>query len=114
MLATEIAKSGGNCKLVVLSACDTGKVSIRQRMEPDGLVRSFLALGAETVIASQWQLDDEASRITMSGFYSEIREGKSAKEALAYGKKVCKEHFGHPYYWAPLAAFGGYRKRIEK
>ena len=114
LLATEIARCGGKCKLVVLSACDTGKVSTRHRMEPDGLVRSFLALGAETVIASQWQLDDKASRITMSGIYSELMKGKSARSALTHGKKICKEQMSHPYYWAPLAAFGGYKKRIEK
>jgi CHAT domain-containing protein len=114
LLATEIARSGGNCKMVVLSACDTGRMSLRQKMEPDGLVRSFLALGAETVVASQWPLDDAASRTTMAGLYAELAQRSDAKVALSTGKRICREQFEHPYFWSPLTIYGGYRKRIQK
>jgi len=57
--ATEIARSGARCRFAFLSACETGRVSSGMRLEPDGVVRAFLACSAQAVIASLWPLDDE-------------------------------------------------------
>jgi tetratricopeptide (TPR) repeat protein len=113
LLATEIAKSPASIGQVTLSACDTGRVSTTVRSEPDGLVRSFQAAGASSVIASQWPLDDLAASITMRTYYRELAAGRTVMEALALARSACQKQFRHPYYWAPLTIFGGYRRQDD-
>ena len=111
LLAAEIAKMGARVGLVFLNACDTGRVSLRVRWEPDGMVRSFLALGAQSVVASLWPLDDSAASATVGTFYDRLVLGECVSTSLGYARAHIRETFEHPYYWAPLTNFGGYGRR---
>lgn len=111
LLAAEIASSKASVGQVTLSACDTGRVSLRVRSEPDGLVRSFQATGAQSVIASQWPLDDAAAALTMRTYYKELASGSDVRGAMTKARSACRVEFPHPYYWAPLTIFGGYHRR---
>ncbi len=107
--AIEIARSGLSASHVVLSACDTGSLSLMNRHEPQGMVRAFLARGAECALASLWTLDDEASAELMEAYYSHICVGENCVVAIHRARIHLRKHRPHPYFWAAMTLFGGYR-----
>lgn len=109
VFAAEIARSRIRTRLAVLSACDTGSLSTLNRLEPEGLVRAFLARGAEAAVASLWALDDETAAKFARPFYELLSCGQFIGIAISEARVRMKEEFAHPYFWAPMALFGGYR-----
>jgi len=98
--------------LVTLSACETG---VGRTMTGEGLVAlpaAFLHAGAPRVIASLWNVDDEATRILMEEFYRlwNPKRGKrkiSAATALKGAQEaVRKRGYDHPGYWAGWVLWG--------
>jgi tetratricopeptide (TPR) repeat protein len=114
LLGIEVARSGGSARLVTLSACDTGRVSLRLKTEPDGLVRAFLALGADAVVASLWPFDDEGARRMMEAYYESVSEGMDIRQALSKARQSVRAWREHPYYWASLSLFGGCGRKCRK
>jgi CHAT domain-containing protein len=79
-----------SAKLVVLSACETGRGEITGGDELLGLNRIVLASGAKAVIASLWKVNDFSTTIFMEEFYSNILKGKSLAEALKNAQlRIC-------------------------
>ncbi len=107
--AYEIARSNLGVNLATLSACETGAISVATRSEPDGLARAFIARGAQSVIASQWPLDDEAAFVQFNSLYESLVAGRSVREALSVAKDTAKQWREHPYFWGPLGLYAGYR-----
>jgi CHAT domain-containing protein/predicted negative regulator of RcsB-dependent stress response len=101
-----------NADLVVLSACDTG---IGQEMKGEGLLslsNAFLQVGAETVIASHWKVEDEATSRLMKDFYRILAEQNvSSSEAIRRARIAMYEdpNYSFPYYWASFTPHGDYR-----
>jgi tetratricopeptide (TPR) repeat protein len=60
-----------NAGLVTLSACDTA-LGISSPSELLGLARSFLRVGANSVLAALWKVDDAATQRFMMDFYAEL------------------------------------------
>ena len=106
----EIARSRLNVRLATLSACETGSLSIASRSEPDGLARAFLARGAQSVVASQWPLDDESAYRQFNLFFDALIAGYPITKALHGARLACREWRDHPYYWGALALYAGYEK----
>lgn len=109
LYAAEIARSGLRTRLACLSACETGMLSLATREEPDGLVRAFLARGAEAVLASLWPLDDEAASRFFATFYAGLTPGRDLADAVTEARRTVRAWRTHPYFWASLSLFGGYR-----
>ena len=68
-------------ELAVLSACQTGMGDI----EADGvagLQRGLKKAGVQTLMMSLWDVNDEATRILMTSFYSGLLAGKTKQQAL--------------------------------
>lgn len=61
--------------LVVLSACQTGLGEITGD-GVFGLQRGFKKAGAQTLMMSLWKVDDKATQLLMSRFYSNLITGK--------------------------------------
>ena len=58
-------------QLVVLSQCD----SFKGKLTTDGVIgitRAFMAAGALTLVASQWKLNDVATKVLMERFYERL------------------------------------------
>jgi CHAT domain-containing protein len=95
-------------RLVVLSACETGVGDTAPGDGVHGLRRAFVLAGAETVVMSLWQVDDEATRALMSGFYRHLHDGLGRTEALrrVQLETLNSDRYRHPYYWASFLPAG--------
>lgn len=106
--------------IVVLSACNTalGEVTTEGVW---GLQRAFKQAGAQTIVMSLWQVDDEATAVFMQYFYEALLKGRQTlakavsideeiaehifnypHDALATAQRRMRQHpkYSAPYYWA--------------
>jgi CHAT domain-containing protein len=102
--------------LVVLSACRTQLGTQSKGDDVVGLNRAFIYAGASSVIASLWTVDDEATSLLMTAFYSHLKQGMSKAAALQAAQAATRKKYAHPYYWASFVLTGdsgkGSRKRL--
>ena len=94
--------------LVVLSACQTGMGDISSD-GVFGLQRGFKKAGANSILMSLWNVDDEATQILMTEFYRNYLSGKSKQESLLKAQKILRETpgFEDPEYWAAFILLDG-------
>ena len=81
LLADEVYDLRLDADLVVLSACRTALGPV----EGDGVIgfaRAFLAAGARSVVATQWDVSDRVSYEVMREFYARRAQGASKSRAL--------------------------------
>ena len=109
----EVFGLGLSGSLVVLSACETGLSSGALADVPSGdewvgLVRAFLQAGAAGVVASLWQVDDEATEALMVSFYRQLAAGAASVDALAEAQRMMIRDpaMAHPYQWAAFVLTG--------
>jgi CHAT domain-containing protein len=98
-------------KLVVLSACETGFERYDKSEGAIGIARTFLALGAPVVVASQWKVDSEPTKDLMIAFHRNRKEkGMPSAESLrrAQLEVLSRDETRAPFYWAAFSLFGGY------
>jgi CHAT domain-containing protein len=98
-------------KLVVLSACETAFEQYNRSEGSIGIARTFLALGAPLVVASQWKVESETTRDLMVAFHRDRRQkGMSSAAALraAQLEIMGKAETAAPFYWAAFSLYGGY------
>ena len=70
------------CRLVMLSACETGLLSTQLTDEYVGLASGFLCAGSPSVVSSLWCVDDFATAILAIRFYQEFTPETSVAKAL--------------------------------
>jgi CHAT domain-containing protein len=92
--------------LVVLSACQTNLGELSQGDEVIGLNRALIYAGTPTVVASLWQVDDEATSVLMQWLYTHLKEGMGKAEALRQAQIDVRKDFPHPYFWAAFVLMG--------
>lgn len=98
-------------KLVVLSACETGFERYDKSEGAIGAARTFLALGAPIVVASQWKVDSEPTKDLMIAFHRNRREkrlGSAESLRRAQLEILSNARTQAPFYWAAFSLFGGY------
>lgn len=91
--------------VAVISACESGALGNQGGGEPLGLVRAFLAAGTSQVVASQWQIDDNAALVLTSAFHENLSRA-SPIDALFAAQRTTARKFPHPYFWAPMQLYG--------
>ena len=98
--------------LVVLSACQT---ALGQEIKGEGLVgltRGFMYAGAQRVMASLWQVDDQATAELMKRFYhGMLKENLRPAPALRAAQiEMSKSpRWSSPYYWAGFIIQGEWK-----
>lgn len=92
--------------LVTLSACETGLGKIAGGDDVVGLTRGFLYAGASDIVASLWQVDDEATGLLMTSFYDALRKGAGKREALRRAQLGVLRSNPHPFFWAAFQLTG--------
>jgi hypothetical protein len=95
----------------VLSACATGLGDVAGGEGVFGLQRAFHQAGARTVVASLWQVDDEAARQVLTRFYENLwRKGLGPLAALRQAQlahlREGPADSSHPRYWAAWVLSG--------
>ncbi|MCG8423928.1 MAG: CHAT domain-containing protein [Proteobacteria bacterium] len=95
-------------KLVVLSACETGVGAVDAGQGVYGLRRALAIAGAESLVMSLWQVDDEATRRLMAGYYKRLDAGRGRTGALRVTQLelLDSDEYSHPYYWAGFIPSG--------
>ncbi len=98
--------------LVVLSACQT---ALGKEIKGEGLVgltRGFMYAGAQRVVASLWQVDDQATAQLMQYFYrGMLKENLRPAAALraAQIEMSRSSRWSAPYYWAGFVIQGEWK-----
>jgi CHAT domain-containing protein len=98
--------------LVVLSACRT---ALGKEIKGEGLIgltRGFMYAGAERVVASLWQVDDQATSQLMRRFYrgllkENLRPAAALRAAQIEMSKSSR--WSSPYYWSGFIIQGEWR-----
>ncbi|MCI0489043.1 MAG: tetratricopeptide repeat protein [Blastocatellia bacterium] len=101
-----------SAELVVLSGCRTALGKEIRGEGVVGLVRGFMYAGAPRVVASLWDVRDEATSELMKRFYEKmLKERLTAAAALraAQVEMWKEERWRAPYYWAGFVLQGEWR-----
>ena len=100
--------------LVVLSACQTGLGDISQGEGVFGLQRGFKKAGANSILMSLWEVNDEATQILMTQFYKNLVSGQSKRQSLQSAQRYLREYnagqYDKPEYWAAFILLDGIEK----
>jgi CHAT domain-containing protein len=95
-------------RLLVLAACATADGPIARGEGALGLARAFLAAGLPAVVATQWAIEDRASRRLFVEFHRRWRAGRSVADALRDAQLLMiaggNREFADPVSWAPVMA----------
>ena len=102
--------------LLVLSACQTGLGEIKGD-GVFGLQRGFKKAGAQTIIMSLWNVDDNATQMLMTEFYKNLTSGLSKRESFIKAQNAVRNFkgiingesrdFSNPKYWAAFIMLDG-------
>lgn len=113
--AREIRATKLQADVVVLSACQTGTGRLEGEEGIMNLARVFLAAGAKSVLASQWDIDDRSTATLMESFYQQLSSGNTVQEALRQAQLAFIKDYGTkagPYFWAGFSVYGDGRRII--
>ncbi len=70
------------CRLVILSACETGRLDSRTTDEYIGLASALLYAGSGTVVDTLWCVDDFATAFLSVRFYEELTPTRTIPQAI--------------------------------
>lgn len=102
LTAKEIAETNlSHLNMVVLSACQTGLGEISSEGVA-GLQRGFKSAGVKSLLMSLWEVDDRATTLLMTQFYTNLLSGMSKKDSLIEAQRSVKSlpRYQAPEYWA--------------
>ncbi|HLH02458.1 MAG TPA: CHAT domain-containing protein [Bryobacteraceae bacterium] len=92
--------------LLTLSGCVTGLNVVAEGDELLGLTRGLLYAGARSLLLSLWEVDDRSTSEFMHEFYCSMAKGSRKSDALRSAMLALRQHYPHPYYWAPFKLTG--------
>ena len=99
-----------NARLTVLSACNTGRGSLRKGEGIMSLARGFLYAGCPSIIMSLWEVEDNAGTEIMHAFYKSLKKGRNIDDALRHAKLTYLDNanarLAHPHYWLGYVSIG--------
>ena len=95
-----------DAEMVTLSACETGLGTVLSGDDVVGLTRGFLYAGADNIVASLWQVDDDATTLLMQRFYTHLGTGKPKRHALRQAQLETRKKYPHPFFWAAFFITG--------
>ncbi len=98
-------------ELVILSACDTGSGEVKIGEGVMSLRRAFRIAGAESVLASHWNVSDKATGRLMTEFMRRWRSGEPRAKAWreAQLSLLHSKDFPNPYFWAAFTLTGQWK-----
>lgn len=100
---------GKELSLIVLSACETAVGDERATM---GLAGTAVQAGAQSAVASLWQVDDTGTAELMRQFYTFLSQSQSRAEALRNAQLALikrDDRLSDPAIWSAFSLMGGWR-----
>jgi CHAT domain-containing protein len=113
---SDIYNLSAQIDLVVLSACST---ALGKEVRGEGLVgltRGFMYAGASSVVASLWEVDDQATAALMKEFYTNVlQRGMTPASGLRAAQNSIRQQpqWRSPYYWAAFTLQGEFNQVIK-
>ena len=101
----EIRRLQLNARLVTLSACDTGIGPVGEAGVAN-LTNAFIEAGADTVVSTLWELEDQPTTQLMTEFYTRLAQHKNIGQALREAQLQFLQAGLAPYYWASFEIVG--------
>jgi hypothetical protein len=95
-------------ELVTLSGCGTGLNVVVGGDELLGLVRGLLYAGAQGVLVTLWDVNDQSTAEFMKLFYEHLKTNPNKAQAMQYATAEIRKKYAHPFYWAPFVLVGKY------
>jgi CHAT domain-containing protein len=95
-------------ELVTLSGCGTGLNVVVGGDELLGLNRGLLYAGAQGVLLTLWDVNDQSTAGFMKLFYERMQGGANKADAARYAMGEIRKAYPHPFYWAPFVLVGKY------
>jgi CHAT domain-containing protein len=92
--------------LIVLSACETGLGDVKAGEGVYGLQRAFMVAGANALIMSLWKVDDEATQMLMTNFYTNWTKLGNKQKAFKQAQLQLMTKYKDPYYWGAFTMMG--------
>ncbi|MCR5071058.1 MAG: CHAT domain-containing protein [Bacteroidales bacterium] len=93
--------------LLVMAACKSGLGEIRGD-GVFGLQRGFKKAGVHTIVMSLWNVDDDATQMLMTSFYSSLLSGGMRPvDALEKAQETVRASYPDPRYWAAFIILDG-------
>jgi CHAT domain-containing protein len=108
----EIYNLNLGAELVVLSACQTALGKEVKGEGLMGLTRGFMYAGSPRLVASLWDVRDEATAELMKRFYQGMLKENLRPAAALRAAQVSmwkEKRWEAPYYWAPFVIQGEWR-----
>lgn len=108
----EIGRLDLAADLVVLSACRT---ALGRELRGEGLLgltRAFFLAGARRVVATLWEVQDDATAVLMERFHrAHLQRGVPPGEALRQAQQSLRAdpRWSAPYYWSGFVLEGEWR-----
>ncbi|MBK8812864.1 MAG: CHAT domain-containing protein [Acidobacteria bacterium] len=104
-----LQRGAANLRLVVLSACETGIDRHFRGEGAIGIARTFIAAGAEVVVATGWKVESESTADLMIAFHRNRSEKRMRTVDALRAAQIAqiKDGRSNPYYWAAFSVIGG-------
>jgi len=93
-------------RLVVLSACETGKGVTNNGDGVYGLQRAIHVAGAQHMIMSLWKVDDTATQMLMVGFYKGWMKTGDMRQSFRSAQQSLRKTYPDPYFWGAFILTG--------
>jgi CHAT domain-containing protein/tetratricopeptide (TPR) repeat protein len=109
LTTSEIMNLDWHARLVVLSACETGKGKIFQGEGVTGLTRAVMYAGAKATLVSLWNVSDQGTKELMTHFFSRVVDkSEPPEEALRNAKleMLKNPRYNQPFYWGAFVLYG--------
>ncbi|NOT32660.1 MAG: CHAT domain-containing protein, partial [Candidatus Eisenbacteria bacterium] len=114
LTAAQIAQLRVPAQLCVLAGCATLGNDSQWGETLDGLATAWLIAGARTVIATRWDVDDDATSELVRRFYDRLAAGDHTAAALrrAQLEMRVQPRYERPFYWAGVFLLGEPETRV--